>query len=198
MGYGADSAAGGAVNKVALLAGLNVTLMMLGAAVLQIKALNQGKDPYDMTTGKFWMRSLTQGGGLGYVGDLVFKDPTENRSNSIEQGVGSILGPVAGSVAGVVGDLGIVNAWEAAKGKDTHIGAEGLRWINGHVPYVGMWQVRPLWDHWFLHNAQEALNPGYLGRMKQRAMKDWGQGMYWEPGAALPSRAPDMANMIGE
>jgi hypothetical protein len=198
MGYGAKSSTGATVNRVALLAGLNVTLMMIGAAVLQTKALVQGKDPYDLTQGKFWMRALTQGGGVGYVGDLLFKDPTDQRGSNVEQGVGSILGPAAGSVAGLVGDLGVVNAWEAAKGKDTHIAAESLRWANSQLPYVGLWQVRGAWEHWFLFNVQEAVNPGYLSRMQRQAMKDWGQGYWWQPGAALPDRTPDFAHAVGQ
>jgi hypothetical protein len=196
-GFGAETAAGGAINKVAVLAALNVSLMMIGAIVLQNKALVQGKDPYDMTEGKFWMRAMAQGGGAGYVGDLLFKDPTEVRGSSAEQGVGAILGPAAGAAAGLVGDLVVKNAWEAAKGKETNVGAEVLRWTNSQLPYVGLWQVRGAWEHWFLHNAQEAMNPGYLGRMQQRSMKDWGQGYWWGPGEAMPDRAPSFEDMLG-
>ena len=198
MGYGATSSTGAAVNRVAVLAAINVTLMMIGALVMQNKALVQGKDPYDMTEGKFWMRAMAQGGGAGYVGDLLFKDPTEQRGSNVEQGVGAILGPAAGAAAGLVGDLGVVNAWEAAKGKETHIAAEALRWVNSQMPYVSLWQVRGAWEHWFLHNAQEAVNPGYLSRMQQRSMKDWGQGYWWTPGEALPDRGPDFGRAAGQ
>lgn len=196
-GFGGETQTARAINKVAVMAGLNVSLMMLGAMVLQNKALVQGKDPYDMTEGKFWMRSLTQGGGMGYVGDLLFKDPTEQRGSNVEQAFGSVLGPAAGAAAGLVGDLGVVNAWESAKGKDTKIGAEALRWTNSQLPYVGLWQFRGAWEHWMLHNAQEALNPGYLSRMRGRAMKDWGQDYWWQPGEAVPDRAPDFEQAIG-
>lgn len=198
LGFGATTKAGGRVNRVATLAALNVSLMMLGAAALQIKGLLAGKDPYDMTEGKFWTRALTQGGGLGYVGDLLFKDPTEQRGSNMEQTVGSVLGPAAGAAAGLAGDLILTNAWQAAKGKDTNAGAEILRWTNSQLPGTSLWQIRGAWDHWFLHNAQESLNPGYLARMRRRAMKDWGQGYYWEPGQPLPDRAPDFAKAVGE
>lgn len=196
-GFGAHTATGGTVNRIAVLAGLNVSLMMLGAAALQIKATLAGKDPYDMTEGKFWTRSLTQGGGMGYVGDLIFKDPTEQRGSNMEQTAGSVLGPTAGAAAGLAGDLIVTNAWQAAKGKDMRVGAESLRWVNSQLPGTSLWQVRGAWDHWFLHNAQEALNPGYLNRMRQRAMTDWGQGYYWEPGQPLPDRAPDFSHATG-
>jgi hypothetical protein len=54
-----------------------------------------------------------------------------------------------------------------------------------------------MWEHWVLHNLQEAANPGYLARMQKRAQKDWNQGFYWAPGEALPDRAPDFGNAFG-
>lgn len=197
-GFGAESAAGARVNQIAGLAALNVTLMMLGAVALQTKALVQGKDPYDMTQGKFWARAEAQGGGLGYLGDLLFKDPTEQRSGSVEQTVGTILGPAAGAAAGLAGDVLFVNAWEAAKGKDTHAGAETLKWVNSQLPYTGIWYVKGAYERAVLNQMQEAVNPGYLGRVRARAMKDWHQGYYWGQQELIPSRAPDFANAIGQ
>lgn len=194
-GFGATSQAGAVANKTAVFAALSLTGMLLGGVVLQTKALLQGKDPYDASEEKFWMRAMAQGGGFGYLGDLLLKDPTEQRGNTVEQTIGTVLGPVAGSVAGLVGDLGVVNAWEAAKGKETHLGAEAVRWLNSQVPGQSLWWSRPAYEHWFLHSAQEALNPGYLARMQQRAQRDWGQGYWWKPGDTLPDRAPDMENL---
>ena len=196
-GFGAQTETGAAINRMAVFAGLNVSLMMLGAIVLQEKAILQGKDPYDMTEPKFWAKAMGQGGGLGYVGDFITKDPTEQRGNNFEQAGGVLLGPSGGAVAGLAGDLLLTNAWEAAKGKDTHAAGEAIRWGNSQLPYVSLWQARGAWEHWVLHNAQEAVNPGYLGRMKDRAMKDWRQDYYWEPGEVIPKRAPDMSQAIG-
>lgn len=198
LGYGAETAAGGVVNRVAGLAALNVSLMMLGAIVLQNKAIVSGKDPYDMTEGKFWARAMAQGGGAGYVGDFLFKDPTEQHGSNFEQAAGAAFGPAFGATAGLVGDLGIVNAWELAKGKDTHAAAEALRWTTAQLPYVGLWQTRMLWERAFLNQAQEALSPGYLGRVQQRAQKDWGQGYWWAPGEITPDRLPNFERMAGQ
>lgn len=196
-GFGAKSAAGSVGNTIGVIAGMNLALMLVGGLVLQAKTLVQGKDPFDMTQEKFWLRALAQGGGLGYLGDLIFKDPTEQRGNSWEQRTGVMLGPVAGSVMGLVGDLGIQNAWEAAKDKPTHAGAEALRWVNSQAPYQSLWWLRGLYERSFLYQAQEAVNPGYLARMRQRAMVDWNQGYWWDPAEVVPSRAPDLSNAVG-
>ena len=196
-GFGAQTEGGAAINRIAVMAGLNVSLMMLGAIVLQEKSILSGKDPYDMTEPKFWEKAMGQGGGLGYVGDFLTKDPTEQRGNNFEQAGGVLLGPAGGAVAGLAGDLMLTNAWEATKGKDTHAGAEALRWTASQTPYIGLWQVKGAFDHFFLHNAQEAVNPNYLARMKSRAMKDWNTEYFWQPGEMLPDRAPDFSKAIG-
>lgn len=195
-GFGAKTATGAAVNKLAVLAAMNVTLMMLGATALQIKAMLSGKDPYNMTLGKFWVRALGQGGGLGFIGDYLTKDPTEQRSGSIEQGVGSLAGPAFGSIAGLVGDLIWTNGWEAAEGKKSNAAAEALKWGNSQLPYTNLWYLRGLWEHEFLNQAQEAVNPGYLGRVQSRAAKDWGQEYYWAPDDRLPDRPPDLSKAV--
>lgn len=197
-GFGAQTETGAAINRMAVFAGLNVSLMMLGAIVLQEKAILQGKDPYDMTEPKFWAKAMGQGGGLGYVGDFITKDPTEQRGNNFEQAGGVLLGPSGGAVAGLAGDLMLTNAWEAAKGKDTHAAGEAIRWTNSQLPYASLWQMKGAWDHFFIHNAQEMVNPRYLERMRERALKDWRQDYYWAPGEAMPKRAPDLGKAFGQ
>lgn len=197
-GFGAQTAKGATVNRIALLTGMAVMGQIMGAAVLQTKSLLDGKDPEDMTSPSFWVRALAQGGGLGYIGDWLLKDPTEQHGNTYQQGVGSVLGPVAGASAGLFGDVGLMNAWQAAKGEETSVSGDFVKWVNSNLPYVGMWQVKGIWDHWFMHNAQEAVNPGYLSRMQQRAMRDYGQEYYWQPGEATPDRVPDFAAISGE
>jgi hypothetical protein len=197
-GFGAESAGGAAVNKVAVLAALNVSLMMLGALVLQNKALVQGKDPFDMTEQKFWERAALQGGGLGYIGDVFLKSEGGTfKGREFENVLGAVAGPSGGAVGGLL-DLTVGNLKEAREGENTDMGSEAIRLTNSNLPYANLWQTRALWEHWVLHNLQEAANPGYLSRMQKRAQKDFGQGYFWAPGEAAPDRAPDFGNMIGE
>ncbi len=198
LGYGAQSSAGAAVNRLALLAGLSVGGMLMGSIIIQAKSLLSGKDPQDMTEPDFWVRSLSQGGGLGYFGDWLLKDPTEPTGNNYQQGVGSVLGPVAGMMAGLAGDIALTNTWSAIKGDETDLGADSLKLINSNLPYSSLWQISGAWEHWVIHNMQEMLNPGYLARMQQRAMKAYGQSYYWEPGEIAPDRAPDFEAVLGE
>ena len=182
-------------NKAAYTAALAVSGTILGAIAFQTKQVVQGKDPIDMTTPKFWTRAIAQGGGAGFMGDIVLGDTTQDRSplDSLSR---LTMGPSFGSLA---------DAWELTKGnfdewnagKDTHAGAEALRFAKGHLPYINLWYSKAALDHLLLHSLQENLSPGYLDRQRSKAQKDWEQGYFWTPGEALPDRAPDVSAIGG-
>lgn len=198
LGFGAETAGGARFNRVAGFAAMTVSMTLLGALVLQTKALLQGKDPMDMTPddahgGKFWAKALAQGGSLSFVADALLADPADGNTRTWENKLG-LAGPVAGAVGGAL-DVGPENVRQWLQGKDTNLGPEALRWINSQLPGVSLWQIRTLWQRAVIDQAQEALNPGYLGRMRQRAVKDWGTSWWWAPGELTPDRAPDLATM---
>lgn len=182
-------------NKAAYTAALAVSGTILGAIAFQTKQVVQGKDPIDMTTPKFWTRAIAQGGGAGFMGDIVLGDTTQDRSplDSLSR---LTMGPSFGSLA---------DAWELTKGnfdewnagKRTHAGAEALRFAKGHLPYINLWYSRAALDHLLLHSLQENLSPGYLDRQRSKAQKDWQQGYWWTPGETAPDRAPDVSAIGG-
>jgi hypothetical protein len=179
-------------------AAMMVSLTALGAIAYQNKQIVQGKDPYDMTQPKFWLRALAQGGGLGIVGDFLLTDPTENPGDSTANAIKSLAGPTIGSAFDIVGKLGVENVYQAAHGKDTHVGAEAVRVARSHLPFVGIWYGKAALDHAVLNSLNESLSPGYLSKMRQRAQKDGNADYWWRPDEGLPSRAPDFGNALGE
>ena len=182
-------------NRLAYAATMMVTLTALGAVAFQTKQMVSGKDPVDMTNAKFWTRAMAQGGGLGFVGDMLLADTTGDRGQLDTLGR-ALLGPSFGSLA---------DAWELTKGnvdemiagKDTHAGAEGFRFARSHLPLVNLWYAKEALNHAGLHALQENLSPGYLNRMQQRARKDWQQDFWWTPGTGLPDRAPSFEEVAG-
>ncbi|HEU6453995.1 MAG TPA: hypothetical protein VN201_00870, partial [Roseateles sp.] len=183
-------------NRLAYAGAMMVSLTALGAIAYQTKELVKGKDPVDMTTAKFWTRALAQGGGLGFVGDMLLADTTQDRS-TLDTFGRSLLGPTFGSMADVWG-LTKGNVDEYLAGKDTHIGAESVRFARGHLPLVNLWYAKAALDHAGLNALQENLSPGYLGRMQQRARKDWNQDYWWSPTEATPHRAPSFQQLAGQ
>lgn len=184
-------------NKAAYTAALFITTTALGAIAFQTKQIVQGKDPIDMTEPKFWARAAAQGGGAGFVGDIVLGDTTDDRTPMDSLGR-MALGPSFGSLA-EVWELTKGNIDEARAGKDTHAGAEALRFARSHLPFINLWYGKAALDHMVLHGLQENMSPGYLARQRARHQKDWGGSYWWEPGADFDEmRAPDMAAAVGD
>jgi hypothetical protein len=184
-----------AANRLVYGMGLAVSLTLLGAVAFQTKQILAGKDPVAMDTPKFWTRAFSQGGGLGIVGDLLLTDTTQDRSPL--DTLGRItMGPTFGTAADLF-DLTKGNIDEALAGKDTHAAAEALRFVKAHAPVINLWYTRAAIDHIGLQQVQENLSPGYLARMRARAMKEWGQDYWWAPGDGLPERAPNLGAMGG-
>lgn len=186
-GFGAESASGAVVNKVAVLAMLSVTATFMGAIQTQARQVAASKDPIDMTgehAGKFWAKSWAAGGGAGFIADVLLA-PADDPSRQW-QGHFGLLGPVAGAAGGLI---------DVAKSK--HKGAAALGLASDQLPFVDIWQTKSMYEKWFLHSAQENLNPGYLRRMRQRAQSQWGQDEFWTAGDLAPHRAPDIAGALG-
>jgi hypothetical protein len=182
-------------SKLAYSAAMMVSLTALGAIAFQSKQLVTGKDPVDMTTPKFWTRAVAQGGGLGFVGDLLLGDTTDDRS-PLDSFGRTIMGPTFGSAADLY-ELTKGNVDEALAGKDSHAGAEAFRFARSHAPLVNLWYAKRALDAAALHGVQESLSPGYMARIQNKARKDWGQDFWWAPGEGAPERAPDLTTVGG-
>jgi hypothetical protein len=146
----------------------------LGAVATQEKQILQGKDPIDMTKGRFWAKAIAQGGGFGIAGDLFLIDPASSAVDSATNAIKNLAGPIVGSISEMVLKNITENIWQAAEGKDTHWQAELAKWAQTNAPGGNLWWVKPLIDHGFMNSINEMLSPGYLARMQQRAQKDWG------------------------
>lgn len=181
-------------------ASLSLGLVLFGALSLQMKDIKNGKDPRDMTDPRFWFQALAQGGGASIFGDILYAGLSGHgrggQSGSATL-ASAIAGPVIGDAYELAGDLILENIRQAKEGKDTHVGAEAMRFALGHAPLINVWYARTALDHAFLHQAQEFLSPGYLGKMQERTYRDFGQDFWWQPGEVEPKRAPRIEAMAG-
>jgi hypothetical protein len=182
-------------NRLAYASALGLSLTMLGAVAFQAKQVVTGKDPVDMTQPKFWVRAMAQGGAAGFFGDVLLENSADSLSRS--DPMFRLAGPTAGSVADLF-ELTKGNIDEAISGKQTHAGAEALRFARSHLPYVNLWYAKTALERTFINDLQETLSPGYLARMKQKMQKDWKQQFWWDPTDTTPSRAPDLGAAVGQ
>ena len=187
--------------KVAYSAAMLTSLQLFGAVALQLKDMRDGKDPRDMTTGKFWLAAAVQGGGAGIFGDMFYTgmggESRGGRANW-EGFAGPVVGTGIDAFSVARKGAGVAFGDEDPEKLRRDFGAESLRFVKGNTPFINLWYLRGATDHMVFHDLQEQLSPGYLRRMRRRAQKDWNQQYWWEPGEAMPDRAPDFEATIGE
>lgn len=170
----------------ALMAGTTV----LGAVSLELNDMLSGRDPRNLNPfekggAKNWFAAMLKGGSLGLYGDFLYSESTQGERGA----VASALGPVVGLGEELVG-LTQGNLIQLAQGKDTKVGAELVRFGKGLTPGGNLWYAKAALDRLVFHQLQEMASPGYLRNMRSRAQREFGQEFYWQPGEAVPSRAP--------
>lgn len=195
-----DGSAPAMANRTMYTGALLLTTAALGAIALQVKQMVAGKDPIDMRgehAGKFWVRAVAQGGGMSIVGDLLLNDAGKSTADELRAFAGTVAGP---ALTTVVHGAAIAkeNLQRAANGEKTRAAAETIHLARQNVPFVNLWYAKAAIDHAGMHALQENLSPGYLGKMQQRAAKDWGQGYWFPPGTGLPDRAPNLGAAVGQ
>ncbi len=173
---------------VSLMAGLTV----MGAFILQMKAIAAGKSPRPMKDKRFWLAAAAQGGASGVAGDFLFS--SQSRTG------GGVAGYIAGpTVAGVIDPA--MRLAGAVGDEKSNLGRESLRFLEGNIPgnnifYAQLGMRRLLWD-----NLQEMVDPdarGAFRRLERRARNEFGQDYWWAPGDDAPSGGPDWANALAE
>lgn len=173
-----------------------VSLTLMGAAAIQLKAVAQGRDPRDMATPSFWGAAFFQGGGAGILGD--FLNAGLNRANQ-----GFYMTVVGGPTAGLIDDLARLtggNMQGLAEGKDTNFGRELARFVKRNAPGTSLWYGRLALDRLMWDRLQELADPDAarsFQRMEDRARRDFGQEFWWRPGQPTLSRAPSLETMLG-
>jgi hypothetical protein len=179
----------------ALFAGMTV----MGGVTMSIADILNGRnprpllDPDNKNFLKSWGAAALKGGALGIFGDFLFAQQSRYGSQ-----VGSILtGPAIGDLL-TVGDIMLQARSDIAAGEAPDIGAKTLNVAKSYIPFASLWYTRGLFNHAFVQNAQEMLNPGYMRRMQARMRRDYGQTLYWQPGEALPDRPPELEALTGE
>jgi len=186
----------GWAGKLTYAGNLIVSATALGALSMQLKEIAKGRDPREMNSSEFWTAAMMQGGGFGIFGDFVFSDT--NRFG------GGLAETLAGPVAGLATDVHratLGNVQELAGGKsaqETKAVSDVMGLAERYTPVASsLWysklmtqrlifdQIRRATDP---HNAQERFD-----RQARSATRNYGTDYWWEPGEAVPERAPDLA-----
>jgi hypothetical protein len=168
---------------------------IMGAVALQLGEALYGRDPQDMTDPSFWARAALKGGGFGVVGDLVAAG-----ESSWGGGFGSYLTGPMPQLVGDVWNLSVGNAIDAMSQKDVNLGRDFVRFLDrwtpgADLPVAGLAIDRMFWD-----SLMHLLDPEaekWLTQNASRRENLYGNASWWNPGSALPSRAPNPAAAFG-
>lgn len=194
MRHWARGMAQGSVGGKALYIGsLIASTTILGAVAQQLNNIASGRDPQDMTQGKFWAQALMKGGSLGIYGDFVLNTNTQYGNTPLAV----LSGPLAGYVEDVVG-LTQGSIVKAAQGKKVDWGANAVRFAKSNIPLQNLWYTKAVTDRMIFNQLQEMVSPGYNRRVEQRARSQFNQSYYYRPGELTPRRAPDFGKAFGD
>ena len=172
---------------------------MLGATSIQLKNLIYGRDPENMNpidNPKFWVRAFSQSGGLGLPSDFI-NSATDRNQNSMD---GMALGPVyALGKAGL--NLTLGNLGQYGRDEKSNMGREAVNLARSYTPGALVpWYLRSAYTHMILDQVQDHVDPD-AAKARANAIrsrkKNFGNGFYYPPGQATPSRAPDFGAAFG-
>lgn len=165
--------------------GLIIGTTLTGALAMQLKGLAAGEDLRPMEDEAFWGAAILQGGGFGIFGD--FLSASQNRfGGGFAQ---TLSGPLADDAQGIVN-----------LAKSDHPERAIVREVKGFIPGNNLWYARLAFDRMLADQIQEAIDPNYpksWARMVRYA-RERGTRLWWQPGDALPDRAPDFGNALAE
>lgn len=166
-----------------------IYLTLGGAFVTQLKALAQGKDPYDMSTLDFWGRSVLNGGSLGILGDFIFNNINVSNSRYKPEN------PLAQQWR-VIQGLTIDNLIDAWNGDELNISSDAFKAVNQLMPKL--WWFRAVWDRKVADEMLKLTDPKAYNKLVQSQRnqeQETGQGRWWETGK--DPRAPDLESALG-
>lgn len=147
---------------------------VMGLFVLQIKDILAQKEPRGVTPASL-VQAFLQGGGAGIYGDFIVGEATRYGN--------SPLVTLAGPTAALVED--ILKIKGQLRSGDIDVRGDMLRFAKSNLPFGNLFYTKAALDYLLWYHLQEALNPGYLGRMERRVKKETGQSYWLAPSSVI-------------
>jgi hypothetical protein len=182
----------GVASKIGYAAATGTALLGANAIRMQSKAILAGRDPYNMNPlqpegRKFWLKNLETSGFAGPSVDLV----VGGRQGAVAQIAAQAYDATSEEASYLTGDTN----------KDPHFALKMFQIGRQFVPGAKGWYTQLAFSNWMLDNiAREVDSEAY---QKQQNLTNyyrtqWGQDSWFEHGAALPTRAPDLSKAVGQ
>lgn len=192
MKHWARAASMDGVGRAKYLAPLFVYGTVIAAIGNQARNFLAGQNPDNMADAGFWGKAVLRGGGLGFFGDFLYNEVTQNDTS-----LTSALGGPAATTAQDILDLTHGAFFKSRRGEQTDEGAKLIRFARSNIPFMNMWYTQAAFDHLVWNHMQEAASPGYMARTEAHAAT-YGKSYWWHPGEGLPSESPDISTAVAK
>lgn len=154
--------------------------VVFGAAIYALKQTVSGKTSSNFDTVKstkeLLTRSITAGGGLGYLGDIALPaDDKEKLSDTLTKGA---LGPIGGDVL----DLSNL-ATSSIKGNEKlGVGEKDITQLaSNYVPFSNHFATKFLFNYYVKYAILNSIDPDYTKKMEQNMKKQNGTSFFIPP-----------------
>lgn len=189
-----------AQGRLGFVAGLAAATTVSGAIGVQLNEMKNGRDPMDMTSGKFWLKSFMKGGGAGIWGDFLYSTTNDFGGGPAETVAGPLTGVVGDGIGLVLGEAGDLFAAESLEDYDSQLPKRLVDFAHRYTPGSNLWYAQGAFNKLFWEHLENAADPEASER-RQRRMNNqertYGNEYFWEPGEAFPQRAPDVNAAFG-
>lgn len=162
----------GKMGKLAGVTELMVGSLVLGYVSMTLRDIASGRTPRDPSEPSTIAAAFLAGGGMSIYGDLLFGSYSRTGASAGDM----LLGPTFGQVSST---MDLYSKWKS--GDDG--AAEAFRLLKQNMPGQNVWMTREVLDFLVIYRIQEALNPGYLGRLQSR-LEDQNHQSWWLPPSA--------------
>lgn len=172
-----------------------LTQMLATGVAVQLRHLLAGEDPEDMASWGF-IGKMAAGGFMGpLLAALIFGSQGERASGIL----GDALGPAGDALTDA---YSLAMAGRDAPGNDRFKGDKYASRVlsfarSNLVPFMNFWYTKAAFNHLVYQQLQEAVDPEYNERVRQR-MRERQRAQWWENGALAPQRAPDLGAAVGQ
>jgi hypothetical protein len=186
----AKSRAGRIARGSGYFAAMAIPLTMGAAFYTQVLNVLNGKDPEDMTEGKFWVKAFVKGGGGGLFADFV--DKSENRFG---QGLAATLGGIGGAFIGDTADLTLKGIQSVVWPEEQEVGRALAKYVGRYTPILSSHPATRAWyRRAFVDQLQWLLDPDADKSFKAQKNR---ASHWWEPGNVNFHRLPNPDAALG-
>ena len=174
------------------------TTTLFGALTHELKNVTQGKnisslENYDNP--KYWLNAMLHGGGLGFVGDMLFGG--RYSIDGVAGRTAEVIGPTAGLTFQAL-DLVFGNVYQAADpNKEMNLGGDISKFVRANSPGASAWYMRLVLERYLFEYLSEMIDPKHKSKVKRkikRTKKEDRNDYWWQPGEKLPQSAPGLAD----